>query len=117
MVYFTESVLLKSNIIDAVYLQHQESIVYSMDPIHQTFSTTEVEGMEKQSERPFVDVLYQTKKGLENDAGPMKDIVINMRECVDSHHPTLVEETTTVRLLRELIYGLKNLRKRDVEDP
>lgn len=112
---FQTSISLEYNVIDMVFVPQIDSVVYSMDTVHQPFSTTVGSSNEEQGLRRSVGALQATDVGWEINTGTTKFLVESMENAVTSQ-PTSSEETTVERRsLKELLYNLENLRKRGSE--
>ena len=112
---FQASISLEYNVIDMVFVPQIDSVVYSMDTVHQPFSTTVGSSNDEQGLRRSVGALQATDVGWEINTGTTKFLVESMKNAVTSQ-PTSSEETTVERRsLKELLYNLENLRKRGSE--
>lgn len=112
----TSSCALESNVIDVVYMPQSESLIYSMDAVHQPFSTTVVASAAQQKSRPSVGAMHATELGLEKDCESIRSLVAMMQSCLDNQPCVSEDGESKGTSMRELIYSLENLRKRVSED-
>ncbi|KAL2041451.1 hypothetical protein N7G274_005833 [Stereocaulon virgatum] len=117
-VLFMGTIPLSGNIIDFVFLDNQGSILYSLDPIHEPFSTTKVVEEREQQMRPLVgEVLVEWRADPpEMIEGRYGMLVGSMDRCVRRQAFVEVEAKGKGRSMRELLYGLEGLRKRVGEE-
>lgn len=115
---FIGTVPLEGNVIDFAILQEQGTVVYSMDTIHEPFSTTAVASDLKQQTRPSIGA---TSSGSmfappEKNVGSHGKLIASMEQCVKDQPFVMQEAPGKGRSMRELLYGLESLRKRGGED-
>lgn len=111
---FQASVSLQNNVIDMVFVQQIDSVVYSMDTVHQPFSTTIGSSNYEQGLRRSVGAMQVTDLGWEINTEATKILVGSMEDAL-AMRSTSSEETSSSmerKSLKELLYSLENLRKR-----
>ena len=108
--------MVAGNVLDFVLIQDQ--IVYSMDIIHEPFSTTMTASDEVQKERPSVGVLkIATCQSLCEDSGGQDLPLIAAMEQRLQVQPDFYQTSATKgKSLRDLLYGLESLRKHGGEE-
>ncbi len=115
-VSFKASVSLEGNVIDVMFIPQIESVVYSMDAMHQPFSTTTLANAEEQESRPSVGAVQANKLGWEKESEATRGLVASMRKQLDNQPNALQDGKTKGGSVRELLYNLESLRKRSSED-
>ena len=115
---FHTSIRTESNVIDFALLPNQHSVVYSMDPSHQPFSTGVTTDTGKESSRSLVGSLnYCMKSKTWNENEDLQaNLVKATRECACSHVNGSQTGADEGKPLTELVYGLESLRKRTSEN-
>lgn len=112
---FEASVSLEHNLIDVIFVPQLDSVVYSMDAVHQPFSTTVGSSTEEQVPRRSVGAMRATNVGWETNTEATRMLVVSMENAL-AIQPINSEETSTERRsLQELLYHLENLRKKGSE--
>ena len=115
---FNISIHTESNVIDFALLPNQHSVVYSMDPSHQAFSTDVAADNGKQSSRSLVGSLnycMESKTWKESEA-LQANLIAATRECACSHVNGSQAGADEGKPLTELLYSLEGLRKRTAEN-
>ena len=104
--------------LDVVVLQNRNGVVYSMDCVHEPFSTTILVPEAGRTVQPCIDALQYENQNLRpiQSAQLHGNLIPVMEACAKSQ--ALVEQKNAAKgkSLRELFYGLENLRKRGVDD-
>lgn len=114
---FNASIHTQGNVIALTVLRNQSSVVYSMDTLHQSFSTDASADTGEQRSRSLVGSLtyrMDTETWEENQT-LQANLVAATRECADSHASIPQAGTAKGKPLTELLYGLESLRKRGSE--
>lgn len=114
---FSTSTHTESNIIDLTVLRNQNSVVYSMDTLHQAFSIDALADTEKQSSRSFMgSLIYDSdSKAWKENQALQANFVAATKECADSQLHIPQPEAAREKSLTELFYSLGSLRKRGSE--
>ena len=111
---------LNGNVIDVVTIQDQGEVVYSMDTVHEAFSTTTVANDQAQKERFTIGVMKITQNAMSEmclQQSQHLQLVTAMEQCIQMQ-PFIPENSTAKgKSLRDLLYGLESLRKRGGEEP
>lgn len=113
---FKASVPLESNVIDVVFIPQSESVLYSMDAVHQPFSTTAMASAEEQESRPSVGAVQATKLGWERKSEGTMGLVAVLERQLKNQANYMQNGKMKGGSVRELLYNLENLRKRISED-
>ena len=115
---FLSSMHTESNVIGLTVLHNQTSIIYSMDTLHQAFTTDSLVDSEKSSSRSLVGSLtYDTDtETWEENQALQKPLGVAMRQCADKDLSLPQAETGKGKSLTELLYGSESLRKRGSEN-
>jgi hypothetical protein len=113
---FEASIHLEGNVIDVVFIPQSKSIVYSVDAVHQPFSTTTKASAEEQDSRPSVGVVQATKLGWERKAEGTGGLIAVMQKQLETQRNNLQDGTMEERSIRELLYNIASLRKRNSEN-
>lgn len=135
--------MLPGNIIDVTPLVNEPSIVYSMDNVHEAFSTRTVASDQKQESRPLLGAfkppapkhpesateLYSdaeradeggeiSRRTFPEQANPPYPYLGNALAVMNQHAKTQEPTTNPAKdnSLTDLLYNLENLRKRNQED-
>ena len=114
---FNTSVHTEGNVIDFTLLPNERSVVYSMDPFHQAFSTVVTADTGKQTPRSLVGSLnycMESKIWKENES-LQANLVAATRQCSYSHVDVSQTGADEGKPLTELLYSLEGLRKRTSE--
>ena len=111
---------LHGNVIDVVAIQDQGAIVYSMDTVHEAFSTTTVANDQAQKERSTIGVMKITQNAISETCLQQSQhlqLVTAMKQCIQRQ--SFIHENLTAKgkSMRDLLYGLESLRKRGGEEP
>ena len=110
---------LKGNVIDIAVIQDQGAVVYSMDTVHEAFSTTTVANDQAQKERFTTGVMKITQNAMSKmcmQQHQHPQLVTAMEQCIQ-RQPFIYENSTAKgKSLRDLLYGLESLRKRGGEE-
>lgn len=114
-VNFKASVPLESNVIDVVFIPQSESVLYSMDAVHQPFSTTTMASAEEQESRPSVGAVQATKLGWERKSEGTMELVAVMKRQLENQPNCMHDGDMKTGSVRELLYNLESLRKRSSE--
>ena len=114
---FNTSIHTEGNVIDFALLPNQHSLVYSMDPFHQAFSTVVKADTGKQSSRSLVGSLnYCTESKIWKENETLQaNLVAATRECSCSHVNISQAGADEGKPHTELLYSLEGLRKRTSE--
>lgn len=112
------SYAVEANVIDLAILPDRGSIVFSMDMIHCSFSTTVTVSEVDQYTRAAVGAIKVSADGLwfEEDLEMYAKLAPAMAHCASSHPSVEQKGVAKGKSLRELLYGLESLRKRGGED-
>lgn len=113
---FERTVSLQGNVLDVVFIRHLDTIFYSMDPLHQPFSTTIVGNDQMSNPELTVGALNLKHEGWRKDTGPSEKLVSALENCLENQPDVLQNGTAKGSSMRELLYSLENLRKRGSED-
>ena len=110
---------LKGNVIDVAFIQDEGAVVYSMDTVHEAFSTTRVANDQAQKERFSIGVMKITQNArselcMQQHQHPQ--LVTAMEQCIQRQ--AIIHENSTAKgkSMRDLLYGLESLRKRGGEE-
>ena len=113
---FERYVILEGNVIDVVFIEYGEFFLYSMDTAHAPFSTLTVDVTQDQKSRPSVGSLELINSGWEKDSENHKGLIDGMGKCQGAYPDFPHNSTAKGKSMRELLYNLQSLRKRDVEE-
>ena len=115
---FIGTVPLEGNVVDFTILHEKGTVVYSMDTIHEPFSTTAVASDLEQQTRPSIGA---TSFGSmfsppEKNVRPHGKLIASMEQRVKDQSFVMQETPGKGSSMRELLYGLEGLRKRGGDD-
>ena len=116
MLNHEETVCVEGNVLDVVFIKNPEFVLYTMDAVHQSFSTATAGISQRENPRPWVGVLNWTNSGWKKNAGPNGELLANMQVCLEDQPRNLDFGTAKRRSMRELLYNLESLRKKDSEE-
>ena len=111
---------LEGNVINVAVIQDQGAVVYSMDTVHEAFSTTTTVATDQvQHERFPIGVMKITENArsemcMQQHQHPQ--LVTAMEQCIQRQ--SFIHENLTAKgkSMRDLLYGLESLRKRGGEE-
>lgn len=112
---FRKHIPLPGNVIDVTPLVNKSMIIYSLDNYHTPFSTTVIESSEEQLSRPMIGCLCFDQSGHWEEVGSLKDSISCMQRIAKSQEPRGYG-LEKGKPLRDLLYGIENLRKRANEE-
>ncbi|MCJ1469361.1 tRNA (guanine-N(7)-)-methyltransferase non-catalytic subunit trm82 [Pseudocyphellaria aurata] len=104
------------NVVDVTALDEKCTIIYSLDNCHTAFSTTTIASEKDQISRPMLGYLSFNSSGHWKGIGDMGDAITCMEQSAKAQEPVIISGPENERPLRELLYGIENLRKRGQED-
>lgn len=104
------------NVVDVTTLDEKSTILYSLDNCHTAFSTTALESEADQFLRPMLGYLSFSPSGHWEGVGDMGNPIACMEQSAKAQEPMVNSGVENERSLRELLYGIENLRKRGQED-
>ena len=110
---------LKGNVIDVAVIQDQGVVVYSMDTVHEAFSTTTVANDQAQKERFAIGVMKITQNAMSEMCMQQRQhpqLVTAMEQCIQRQSFIHENSTAKGKSMRDLLYGLESLRKRGGEE-
>lgn len=115
---FHASIHTESNVIDSTLVSNQSSVVYSMDPSHQAFSTDALVNTKIPNSRSLVGSLSYCpdSKTWKVNGSLQERLVEAMRECAQGNLQVPQIGAATEKPLTELLYGLESLRKRGADN-
>lgn len=116
MIHFESCISLDGNVIDVAYVESGNFLLYSMDAVYVPFSTTAVESIQGQKTRPSVGSLRSTDLGWEKDSGHHQDLLGSMEGYLASIPDDPQSSMPKGKSMREMLYSLEVLRKKDSED-
>ena len=106
---------LNGNVIDVVAIQDQGAVAYSMDTVHEAFSTTKVANDQAQKERSTIGVMKITQNAMSEmslQQSQHPQLVTAMEQCIQRQLFIHENSTAKGKSMRDLLYGLESLRKR-----
>ena len=109
----------KGNVIDVIAIQDQEAVVYSMDTVHEAFSTITVANDQAQRERSSIGVMKITQNAMSDmclQQSQHPQLVTAMEQCIERQSFIHENSTAKGKSMRDLLYGLESLRKRGGEE-
>ena len=115
-IIFREAYPTEGNVLDMVTLQDRRSIIYSMDNVHQPFTTTDARRDATSSS--FAEAIHFLRgpQRWEEDLN-LDDSLLPALEMCAKNRPILPQtKVGKGKSLRELLYSLESLRKRDMEN-
>lgn len=107
------------NVIDVVAVQDQGAVVYSMDTVHEAFSTSTVANDQAQKERSIIGVTKITQNTMSEmclQQSQHLQLVTAMEQCIQRQSVIHENSTAKGKSMRDLLYGLESLRKRGGEE-
>lgn len=110
---------LEGNVIDVVAIPDQGAVVYSMDTLHEAFSTTTVANDQAQKERLPIGVMKITQDAMSEmclQQCQHPQLVTAMEQCIQRQSFIHENSTAKGKSMRDLLYGLESLRKRGGEE-
>ena len=112
---FREAYPTEGNVLDLTILHDRGSIIYSMDNIHKPFSTTEEE-YEGADPRPLVSAIHflRGSQRWEEDINLPDELLETMERCAKRRPLVPQKNVAKGKSLKELLYGLEGLRKREM---
>ena len=115
---FNASIHTESNVIDLTVLGEQRTVIYSMDTLHQAFSTHALADTGEANSRNLVGAMIYCAefKSWKVDEVLRANLAATMRECADSNPDVPRVEAPKGSSLVDLLYGLEGLRKRGLEN-
>lgn len=115
MIYVGTYGPLNGNVIDVVAIQDQGAVVYSMDTVHEAFSTTTLANDRAQKECSTIGVMKITQNAMSEmclQQGQHLQLVTAMEHCIQRQSFIHENSTAKGKSMRDLLYGLESLRKR-----
>ena len=97
-------------------LRNKSIIIYSLDNYHIPFSTTIIESSEEQLSRPMIGCLSFEDTGRWEEVDFMQDSIACMQRIAESQESVGCSGLEKGKSLRDLLYGIENLRKRVNEE-
>ena len=113
---FKSCIPVEGNILDVVFIESQGSFLYSMDVVHAPLSKVAIQADRERKLCKAVGLLEVETLGHDNCSGRNKQLIENMEECIDSQSDIPQDGTAKGKSMKELLYNLESLRKRDPED-
>ncbi len=112
---FRGCIRLAGNVIDVAALHDKSTIIYSLDNYHNPSSTTTIASAQEQVSRPMIGCMSFNDSGQWERAKFMENALARMEKSAKDQEPidSGVENGTP---LRDLLYGIGNIRKRGQED-
>lgn len=104
------------NVVDVTTLNETSTIIYSLDNCHVAFSTTVLASEAEQFSRPMLGYLSFDASGDWEGIGNLEHPITCMEQSAKAQEPVMNPGSENERSLRELLYGIENLRKRGQED-
>ena len=116
-IVFSSCISLEGNPISLTYIPNQQSVLYSMDTVYVPFSTMTEEVINPgQRKRPAVGSVLLTDDGWKKDAEWSMSMIENMEGCLDNTSANSRNPTAKGKSMRELLYNVEVLRKKDSDD-
>ncbi len=109
----------KGNVIDVAVIQDQGVVVYSMDTVHEAFSTTMVASDQARKERftiGFMKITQNERSEMCMQQHQHPQLVTAMEQCIQRQSFIHENSTAKGKSMRDLLYGLESLRKRGGEE-
>ncbi|KAL6715937.1 tRNA (guanine-N(7)-)-methyltransferase non-catalytic subunit trm82 [Lecanora helva] len=113
---FDRLIVLDANVIDVLFLRNEETVLYSMDTVHRPLSMTTVNVDGGPQTLPSVGLLTFGKLGWERRGDHQKHLIDNMEYCLAAQPDLPQNSTAKGKSMKELLYSLQSLRKRDAEE-
>ncbi|MCJ1270810.1 tRNA (guanine-N(7)-)-methyltransferase non-catalytic subunit trm82 [Lobaria immixta] len=104
------------NVVDVTTLNETSTIIYSLDNCHVAFSTTVLASEAEQFSRPMLGYLSFDASGDWEGIGNLEHPITCMEQSAKAQELVMNPGSENERSLRELLYGIENLRKRGQED-
>ena len=110
---------LEGNVIDVAVIQDQRAVVYSVDTVHEPFSTTMVTNDQAQKERSTIGLMKITQNAnvemcMQQHQHPQ--LITAMEQCIQRQSFIYENSMAKGKSMRDLLYGLESLRKRGGEE-
>ena len=111
---YNKTIELEGNVIDFVVLQNRMSIFYSMDTVHEKFSTSTLVGDEIQKSRRSTGALTVdcVSARWREDNKSYEKLITSMQLHGKGHSISPENDAAKGKSLKDLLYGIENLRKR-----
>lgn len=105
------------NVVDMALSRHHDRIAYAMDTDHESFSQSRQVDERRRMERPSLGILHflTTTGAWEKDSRLDEALAGAIREVPIDDGEKVVDEKAT-RGAVSVLYGLENLRKRDLDE-
>lgn len=107
---------LSGNLVDVTTLDEKSTIIYSLDNCHTAYSTTALASKQEQIRRSVLGYLSFDPSGQWEGIGDLENAIACMEQSAKTQEPVINPGSGNERPLRELLYGIENLRKRGQED-
>lgn len=104
------------NVVDVTTLNEKSTIIFSLDNCHTAFSITALASEAEQFSRPMLGYLSFNSSGHWEGIGDLENPIACIEQSAKTQEPVKDSGQENERLLRELLYGIENLRKRGQED-
>ena len=102
--------------VDVTTVNEISTIIFSLDNCHTAFSTTALASEAEQISRPMLGYLSFNSSGHWEGIGDLEKSIACIEQNAKTQEPVKNSGQENERLLRELLYGIENLRKRGQED-
>lgn len=108
----------EGNVIDSTVLHDRRSIIYSMDSVHKSFSTTTIDTDPEQKQRPSIGAIHFNVESQtwEKDKYLPVGLLLAMDERMKNQNLFERNDIGKGRSFRDLIYSIESLRKRGQEN-
>ena len=102
--------------VDVTTLNGKSTVIFSLDNCHTAFSTTALASEAEKFSRPMLGYLSFNPSGHWEGTGDLEKPIACIEQSAKTQEPAKGSEQKNERQLRELLYGIENLRKRGQED-